>query len=290
MDIVDAQVHVFYTLQLDETIAVMNALGIQSVVIDEFWAYTRTRKAIPNAELPGGVLRPVSPLAQAAVLQYPDRFSILQRVEREDPDLGALLSVLGSTPGCRSIRINTRDRAEREALSSGGYDDMLKLAQRHGLAVSILGNDTAAVVRAPLVRFPGVNFVLDHCGTPASPAQWGETLALGKLPNVWLKWSHGHHYFDPGPYPFLGLQAQLARALEAFGQERVIWASDFTHNRAGATWAELLFYLRESTQLSQGDKEWLFSRAARTLYRWPAPATPAVAPHVARMPSPLPRT
>ena len=284
MDIFDAQVHVFYTLQLDETIAVMNALGIQSVIIDEFWAYTKTRKAIPNVELPNGVLRPVSPLAQAAALQYPERFSILQRVERLDSDLPAVFAILGSTPGCRAIRITTRDPVERKALADGGYDELLKLAQRHDLAVSVLGNDIAAPLRAPLARFPGVNFVLDHCGSPESPAAWDNILALGKFSNAWLKWSHGHHFFDAGPYPYAGLQTQLARALNAFGKERVIWASDFTHNRTGATWAELLFYLRESANLSQGDKEWLFSRAARTLYRWPAPTTPAVAPHVARLP------
>lgn len=281
MDIVDAQVHVFYTLQLSETLAVMDALGIQSVMIDEFWAYSADRKsAMPNAILPGGVPRPLSPQAQAAALQHPERFSYLQRVNRRDPQLGELFAILGSSPGCRSIRIDTRDEAERAAMEGGAYDPLLSYAQQYGLAVSILGRETATAMRGPLERFPGVNFVLDHCGSPQSLAQWDEILALGSFSNCTLKWSHGHHFFNAGAYPYPGLQAQLARALDSFGKERVIWASDFTHNRAGATWAELLFYLRETTALSQGDKEWLFGRAARRVYRWPAPAVPAVPLHV----------
>ncbi|MBI2290083.1 MAG: amidohydrolase family protein [Betaproteobacteria bacterium] len=286
MDIVDAQVHVFYTLQLNETLAVMNALGIQSVVIDEFWAYESVRKAaVPYAPLPNGVLRPLSPLAQAAALLHPERFSFIQRVDRKDVQLAELFAILASSPGCRSIRIDTRATAERASLAAGGHDDLLHYAQRHDLVVSVLGRETGGTMRGALERFPEVNFVLDHCGAPQSMTQWDEVLALGKFPNCWLKWCHGHHFFEAGPYPYAGLQEQLARALEAFGTERVIWASDFTHNRAGATWAELLFYLRESNSLSQGDKEWLLGRAARQLYRWPPPAVPFVAPHVSRVAS-----
>ncbi|VTU33433.1 putative metal-dependent hydrolase of the TIM-barrel fold protein [Variovorax sp. PBL-H6] len=284
MDILDAQIHMFYTLGLDETIAAMDALGIQSAVIDEFWDYTPDRKnGLPHALLPGGVMRPVSPLAQAAALRFPERFSWLQRVERKDPDLAAVFAMLASSPGCRSIRIDTREPAERESLLGGGHDMMMALAQKHGLVVSVLSRETGTVMHGALKRFPGVNFVLDHCGSPQSMAQWDEILALGTFGNCWLKWSHGHHFFEAGRFPYPGLQDQFARAMDSFGKERVMWASDFTHNRAGATWAELLFYLREIPSLSEGDREWLFARAARELFRWPAPEVPASAPHFAKV-------
>ena len=214
MDIVDAQVHVFYTLPMNETLAVMNALGIQSVVIDEFWAYEPANKAaIPYSALPGGVKRPVSPLAQAATLLHPERFSYLQRVERKDPQLAELFAILGSSPGCRSIRVDVRAKAERAALAANDYDDVLRHAQRQDLVVSVLARETGTAMRGVLERFPEVRFVLDHCGSPQSMSEWDEVLALGRFRNCWLKWCHGHHFFDAGPYPYAGLQEQLARAL-----------------------------------------------------------------------------
>jgi len=85
MDIVDSQVHVFFTLDLKETLAAMNAIGILTVVIDEYWGAGLSGELLPAASLRSGGQRPLSPLAQAAVLKIPDRFAILQRVERADP-------------------------------------------------------------------------------------------------------------------------------------------------------------------------------------------------------------
>jgi predicted TIM-barrel fold metal-dependent hydrolase len=245
---------------------------------------------MPAVDLPGGKQRPMSPLALAAALKHPDRFAILQRVERTDPQLPSLLEQLGSTPAFKSIRLTVRGKVERESLAGGGHDEVFRLAQKNGLAISLLGNRITPALKELLPRYPEARFVLDHCGQPESAEEWSEILTLGRTcANLWLKWAHGLHYFESGDYPYPGLQRQLARALDAFGLERVVWASDFTHNRAGSSWAELLFYLRDSEQFSSSDKEWLFSRAARTLYRWPAPAQAFVPPHVPLLPDrPLP--
>jgi predicted TIM-barrel fold metal-dependent hydrolase len=271
MDIVDAQVHVFYATGEQETLAVMNALGIQSMVIDELWHHTPEGASWPFRDFGNGVRRFVTPQAQAAVLRHPDRFSLLQRVTRHDPDLTSVFSILGDTPGCRAVRINLRPREERQAFLDGGYDDLLKLAERRNLAVCVLmhGQNTAQVLRGTVQRFGGVRFVLDHLANPKSPEQWNDVLGLGSLKNLWLKWCHGHHFFEAGPYPFPGLQKEMARAIDAYGVQRMVWASDFTHDRGGVTWGDLFYYVRESPLLSEGDKEWLMGRSAREVFNWP---------------------
>jgi L-fuconolactonase len=274
MDIVDAQVHVFLTMQESEALAAMDALGIRSVVIDELWGFDDKMQGLPFARFPDGFARAVSPLAQAASLRHPERFSYLQRVSRHDPDLPALFSLLGSSPGCRSVRIDVRDPAENQAFRDGGYDELLKLARKYDLAASVLGRETGATVRGAVARFPDLRFVVDHCGFVRTPQQWEDVLALGKNKNVWLKWSHAHRAFGAAHYPFAEFNPQLARAIDAFSVERVMWASDFTHNqrhdRSANTWAELLYSIRDSAALSEGEKEWLLGRTARRLFRWEA--------------------
>ena len=49
-------------------------------------------------------------------------------------------------------------------------------------------------------------------------------------------------------------------------------ASDFTAIRSGHTWADSLFYLRDTPSLSEGDKEWILGKSVRKLLDWPAPA------------------
>lgn len=273
MDIVDAQVHVFYAMGEVETLACMKALGIQGMVIDELWRHTPEGASWPYRDFGGGVRRFVAPLAQAAALRHPDRFALLQRVTRHDPDLPSLFSILGNTPGCRAVRINLRQREERQAFLDGGYDSLLRLAGKHDLAVCLLihGRNAADVLRHTLQRFPDVRFVLDHLGNPKSTDQWNAVLGLAECKNLWLKWCHGHHCFDAGPYPFAGLRKEMSRAIDAFGVQRMLWASDFTHDRGGVTWSELLYYVREAPQLSQSDKAWLLGRSARDVFNWPEP-------------------
>lgn len=225
------------------------------------------------------------------MLRHPDRFAFLQRVERTDPALPTVLQQLGATPGCRSIRMNVRGRVERASLAEGGHDLAFGLAQQYGLAISLLGNRVTAALERVLPRFPQARFMLDHCGQPETAQEWDDILALGRRhPNLWLKWAHGRHFFASGGYPYAGVQRQLLRALDAFGSARVVWASDYTHDRTGASWADLLFCLRDSAELSDGDKAWLFARAARALYAWPAPEKSFAPPHWALLPGPWPGT
>ena len=75
------------------------------------------------------------------------------------------------------------------------------------------------------------------------------------------------------PYPYPDLMPTLLKVLEAFGPERVMWASDHTQSKNHHSWAESLYYLRDSSELSASDKEWLLGRSVRTILKWSKPAT-----------------
>ncbi len=276
-DIVDAQVHL--TLELDERalLASMDALGIRSAVLDEFWYITDDFRGMPCATLPGGTFRPLSPYAQAASLRHPERFSFLQRVDRRDPEAGGVVRMLGAAPGCRAVRVLPLGREERAAFGEGGYDEILAAAQAAQLPVCVLGVDLATL---PLVtrRFPDLPIVLDHCGWARSLEHWEQVLSAGALDTVFLKWSHVFRVFGATEDPLRTARQELHRAVETFGAERVMWASDLTEDEAGASWSQLLGAVTEDPELSSDDKQWLLSGTARSLFDWPTPSPPAPAP------------
>lgn len=270
-DVVDAQVHL--TLKLDETrlLAAMDALGIAGVVLDEFWGIADQSQGMPCEPLPGGSFRPLSPYAQAATLRYPDRFSYLQRIEPRDPQLAAVMDLLSSSRGCRAVRLLLRGRPERAAFGDGGFDNVLGLAQAHQLPICVLGADMASLPTVA-ARFPELPIVLDHCGWPRKPEHWEAVLRAGALPTAHLKWSHAARAFSGSDDPSQAAQREFLRALDAFGVERVMWAGDVTEEESGASWADLLGFVRDNPKLSDGDKEWVLARTARSVFRWPAPA------------------
>jgi predicted TIM-barrel fold metal-dependent hydrolase len=99
-------------------------------------------------------------------------------------------------------------------------------------------------------------------------AAFDEMLRLGGRPNVALKWAHAQYLFRVTDYPFAGLRPILRRALDAFGPERVMWASDFSAVQSENRWGELLFWLRDNPDLSADEREGLLGRNLRAWLDW----------------------
>jgi L-fuconolactonase len=128
-------------------------------------------------------------------------------------------------------------------------------------------------------KFDTVRFIIDHCGTGVEratlPNQLESTinqlLTYAKYPNVAVKWGHAPR-LSRERFPYRDLINQLARVIDAFGVNRLMWASDYTVTVDHHTYAESLFCLRCADQLSESDKEWLLGKTARAVLRWPKPA------------------
>jgi L-fuconolactonase len=270
VDIVDAQVHLMPGQDAEATLAAMDALGIRSAILDEFWGFDANGRALPHAVLDNGSRRPLSPNALAASLQQPGRYSYLQRIVRDDPQLPMLIAMLAGAPGCRSLRIALLDEDERSRFAAGEWDDALRLAQQHEFPVSVLTQDAGLLLPRAMERFDGLKFVVDHCGWCSTPAQWEDVLRLAPLPGAILKWSHAQRAFRRFPDPEASRQREFLRAIETFGAQRVLWASDVSHEESAATWSELLSFIRDNPGLSEDDRAWVLGRTARRVYRWDA--------------------
>ncbi|WP_077078179.1 amidohydrolase family protein [Mycobacterium numidiamassiliense] len=274
MDIVDAQVHA-NMLGTEITLAIMDALGIQSLLFDEFDAPADDGRLLPGYRLPSGAFRCVGPNAEAAAIAHPDRFAFLMRVDPTDPGIQSWVETLTAAPGFKALRSTIFTPAEGAVFEEGGLDGMLKTAHAHGLPVFITCPGRVRQLEQYVQRFPDVQFVIDHCGAafdaPRGQASIDDAVAMAKYPNVAYKWAHAATFLSTEPYPFTDLDPKLRRALDAFGPQRVMWASDYTMTRHRATWAETLFSIRDSPSLSEDEKVWILGGTARRILKWPAP-------------------
>jgi predicted TIM-barrel fold metal-dependent hydrolase len=74
--------------------------------------------------------------------------------------------------------------------------------------------------------------------------------------------------FEKPVWPGQQLSPILRRAVDAFGANRVMWASDFSVNQRGESWAELLFGVRGCPLLSEAEKALVLGGALREWVGW----------------------
>jgi L-fuconolactonase len=285
MDIVDAQIHMGPG-KIEELLAQMDAVGVRAVVIDEYWTRTFTQE--PHHKLPGGGYRPLAPTAEIAAQLYPDRFSYLLRLHPKDPEFAALVRQVRDAPGGRALRIDAgTTRGRRAAFADGGYDHIFAAASDAGLPIFVWAPDQVEAMVRLATNFPQLKVIVDHCGVfnnamrefiaktpPLEEAEqfalFDRICALSEFPNFALKWGHYSELFDLPAWPGESLWPILRRALDRFGAERVMWASDFSVNQRGESWADLLYGVKGDRGLSQTELEWVLGGTVRRWLDWPA--------------------
>jgi L-fuconolactonase len=298
MDIVDTQVHLGPG-GAAEKLAAMDALGIASVLIDEWWGgWWGTRPGEPAYRVGDGAIRTASPTAELASWTYPGRFSYLIRVDPNDPEIRSVVRFARDSSYARALRITTPlPRSALTAFAEGGYDSVFAAASEFGLPifVSLLGH--SELLRRYLEKFPAVKVIIDHCGMPPnlsmvptivhleglpdSERYWStlagapleesfdKVLRMADWPNVALKWAHAPSRLGAAGYPNHAARPFLRKAIDAFGAERIMWASDVTVNPTGETWAELLYALKDNPDLSASEREHILGGTARSWLDWP---------------------
>lgn len=296
MDIVDSQVHLGPG-RASELVAALDALGIGSVLIDEWWMGTPGHPYYEVGE--GGMAqRTTSPTSELACWQYPGRFSYLVRVDPRDPELNAVVRLAADNPHVRALRVSPgMNRAETSDFAKGGFDEIFALASEHGLPVFVQIAGHADLLERIVTKYPDSRIIICHCGMPPGAKLWpifaqmedlpdsmdfwrsvGETpldqafdkvLQAARWPQVALKWAHAPVMFDAAGYPNLAARPFLRKALDAFGAERVMWASDISANQTGESWAELIFAITENPEVSASEREWVMGKTARKWLNWP---------------------
>jgi L-fuconolactonase len=142
----------------------------------------------------------------ALAREAPERFAVMGLLAPGDHDPAASLRALQREPSMRGIRLllNTRDRMV--PLQTGALDALWPAAEQAGTLVALL--------------VPGST-------GPSAFDHLPELLALATHPNVYVK-AAGVGDYALDPYPFKSLQGSLRRVYDAFGPQRIVWASDLS--------------------------------------------------------------
>lgn len=291
IDIVDAQFH-FGPGGIDQTLAMMDALGIAAGVVEEFWigkwiGYPGN----PGYMLPSGAFRSSMPTLELAATLHPTRFTGILKVDRRDPEVAHLIRLGGQAPHVRAVRVITpgMETAEAAAYNAGQFAGICAAACDANLPLFVFAPDQMAASARYARDFPSLKLVIDHCGvlshgmrryiegtdapSPGPEAQlaaFDKVLALADLPNVGLKWAHAASVFEHPAYPGEKLWPILRRALDHFGADRVMWGSDANVVHTGECWGEILFSMRGNPDLTAAERAAVLGGTVRKWLDWPA--------------------
>jgi L-fuconolactonase len=193
--------------------------------------------------------------AEYAVAKFPDRFKYIPMIMQPPGDdtvydYGSRVEELAKRPAVRGIRLivgypHTGEGAE--LLKAGRFDDVFAAAQGARLPIFVMATDYLPLLDSYIEKYPDIEFALDHLGIPHPPMddldspRWralDDVLALARHSNVNLKLCGAPALSEEG-YPFNDVWPALERIIEAFGAERLFWASD-----AGRFYGRVGFHLR----------------------------------------------
>jgi len=236
------------------------------------------------------------PYIDACVARYPERFAGVVVFDHLADDLEEQIAAYRSKPGClagRNMVGNYATAELRPEFHQGAFDRYWAYAEKHDLPLFFSTHGWAAEMSLVAERHPGLTMIIDHLGlsqSPVSPPRdepWDKLdglLGLAQYPNVHVKLC-GVPLLSSTAYPYPDVWPYLHQVFAAFGPERVLWASDFTRMRWLPTlqvkdtpyapfkdwkyYSDCLNFLRDTNEISESDKEWVFGKTVRRVLRWP---------------------
>jgi predicted TIM-barrel fold metal-dependent hydrolase len=188
-----------------------------------------------------------------------------------EPDAGAVLAANAAFPRFRGVRDLTVADAVTPDDVRGAFDAAAEHAASIELMMPLEHYDSLARLAE---RWPGVTIVLGHAGQPLDRdtryiADWSASLqALADAaPNIVLKLSAIASRADPA-WTVDSIGPVVLRAIEAFGAERCMFASNWPIDRLYGTYPRLIRAYRQiAAELPERDQAALLHGTADSVYR-----------------------
>jgi L-fuconolactonase len=240
--------------------------------------------------------------------QWPGRFAVVPIIRRQaapplpgptqmniaDPDLEERIEAVAGIPGVVAIRIAVGVFAEElERFTHGNYDRAFAACERVGMPVFFMISGHVEMTAAVAEAHPNLSIIIDHIGLPQPPMEVRDTppfaglaalLELARYPNIAIKMCGAPSLSDQA-YPFDDVSEPVRRIVDAFGANRLMWASDIGRFQGRIGWnirvpgadqqypgkhtyAESLAFFRDTDILTEQEKELVLGQSARTWLRW----------------------
>lgn len=177
-----------------------------------------------------------------------------------------------ASQGVRGFRIYPRQAALDRWLTGEGMQAMWRCGAEEGLAMCHLINpDALPSVDAMCERHPDTPVVIDHFARVGIDGQIRQTdldnlcrLARHRNTNVKISAFYALGKKEP---PYLDLQPMIRRLLDAFGPERLMWATDCPFQVVSHQYDNSLALIRDHCDfLTDTDRQWLLRDTAERVF------------------------
>lgn len=204
--------------------------------------------------------------------RFPKVFSGVAIVDECAPRVEERMKALGRE-GVRGFRIHAATQPARDWLNSPGMASMWKVAADQTLAICPLMNPGALPALTEMCqRFLRTRVVIDHFGRigvdgQVRNEQVDALCRLAEFPNTYVKTS-AFYALGLKKAPYTDLGPMIRRLRDAFGAQRLMWASDCPFQvDPGHNYTDSIALIRDRLGfLTASDREWMLRRTAETVF------------------------
>jgi predicted TIM-barrel fold metal-dependent hydrolase len=175
--------------------------------------------------------------------------------------------------GVRGFRIYPRNLPVDRWLDSPGMAAMWECGAAEGLAMCCLVNpDALSAIDRQCGKFPDTTLVIDHFARIGADGQMREAdlkrlCGLARHKHARVKVS-AFYALGNKRSPYLDLSPMIRRLLEAFGPQRLMWASDCPFQvQDGHTYRDSVELIEKRLDfLTADDRQWLLRKTAQRVF------------------------
>ncbi len=192
-----------------------------------------------------------------AAEQHPDRITVFGRFDPDAPDLRGRLAAWMKHPAALGVRLTFFESvlaAEHPFWAAASELDVV---------VAVFAPGSVEDVLRVVELHPGLRLIVDHLGLDIyGPEPYRDQPLLAELvpfPRVRVKIS-GLVETSSEPFPFRDVHDHLARAVELFGAQRLIWGSNYPVVLTSCGYSESLEFLDACDFLSGDELDQMLAR------------------------------
>jgi predicted TIM-barrel fold metal-dependent hydrolase len=209
----------------------------------------------------------------AAARAFPGRFAVTGDIDWLAASDPTRIEHWCRQPGMHGLRLIFNSPDKQAHLADDTVTWIWTAAERADVPVMLLIPGAVARVAEIAQRFPGLRLCVDHLGIPrgakdsAAFEHLPQLLALAHFPNVAVKAGGIPSYSSIDSYPYPSLHGYLRQVYDAFGPERIFWASDLT--RMPCPYREVVtLFTEEISWLSEKDKRLIMGESVCRWLGW----------------------
>lgn len=175
--------------------------------------------------------------------------------------------------GVRGFRIKPGKSPVNEWLGSDGMAAMWKYAADSGLAICpLIHPPFLPALHEMCTKYPDTTVVIDHFARVGidgeiRESELTELCRLASFKNTYVKTS-AFYALGERKAPYTDLGPMIRRLRNAFGPERLMWATDCPFQvQGGHTFSDSIELIRDRLDFfSEGDREWILRKTAEKVF------------------------